>query len=167
MSAIISDCGTYRYLLKRHTSDVLPPLPPEHYRGVLFIMLNPSTADATTNDATIVRCMGFARRWGYERMEVTNLFAYRSTDPANLKIGRTRDEAIGPYCNQYILEAAARADLIVCAWGVHGGLYERDVEVVDLLRDYRLHALKSTRWGKPAHPLYMRSDLNPIRFPFV
>ena len=84
-TAVISGCGTYRYLLTRRAG------PGE--RAAAFILLNPSTADAATDDPTIRRCLGFARRWGCGRFFVLNLFAFRATYPAEL---RWADDPIGP-----------------------------------------------------------------------
>lgn len=106
--AQFSPCAKYRYLLTR-----------EGLGGTgtcLFIMLNPSTADAMVDDATIRRCSGFAQRWGYARLEVANIYAYRSTDPRAL---RDLADPVGPENDQYIAEAVARADKVVCAWGAH------------------------------------------------
>lgn len=100
MSAIISDCGTYRYLLTRATGVTLFE---SQARTVNFIMLNPSTADATADDPTIRRCIRFAMAWDYERLVVTNLFAFRATDPGDLRFAK---DPIGPENDRHIIEAA-------------------------------------------------------------
>ena len=79
MSAIISPCGTYRYLLKQVAESMSPMT-----STALFVMLNPSTADATLDDPTIRRCRGFAKLWDCNGLAVANLYALRSTDPAAL-----------------------------------------------------------------------------------
>src|SRR3954454_15761859 len=84
-NAVISACGRYRYLLSRQVGPGL--------RTATFIMLNPSTADATNDDPTIRRCIGFARQWGCGRLAVLNLFAVRATDPAEMK---RADDPVGP-----------------------------------------------------------------------
>src|SRR5581483_9586135 len=97
----------YRYSLARFFGD----------GGVVnFIMLNPSTADAETDDPTIRRCLGFAKAWGYGTLVVTNLFAYRATDPAELaKAG----DPVGPDNDTRLWSEAQLSDLVVCAWGNH------------------------------------------------
>ena len=109
-SAEISPCGLYRYSLTRKW---------EAWKGTVnFIMLNPSTADAQEDDPTIRRCIGFAKAWGYGGIVVTNLFAYRATNPKELK---KVDKPFGEHNHLYQLEAAViSSELTVCAWGAHG-----------------------------------------------
>ena len=95
MSAIISPCGRYRYVLKRNLPQAIRWVKP-----CLFVMLNPSVADAELDDPTIRRCIGFAKREGCTELTVVNLFAYRSTDPEGLLI-QTRDP-IGDMNDAYI-----------------------------------------------------------------
>lgn len=142
--------GAYRYSLSRSWRPQGP--------GVAFIMLNPSTADATRDDATIRRCIGFARAWGFGALEVVNLFAYRATRPEQL---RAAPNPVGPRNDRYLRAALARADTVVAAWGVHGGWRERDRAVLQLLRSESsasgtaLNCLGLTRQGHPRHPLYL------------
>ena len=144
--------GRYRFTLWRALPDG---------RGrVLFIKLNPSTADAPQGDPTNRRCIGFARAWGFARMDVVNLFALRSTHPADLR--RARDP-IGDRNDRTIAAAARRADLVVAAWGVHGALAARDRAVLALLADRPLHCLGVTRAGHPRHPLYLPAATRPVR----
>lgn len=152
--AYISQCTRYRYSLWRD-------LPPGD-GTVCFIMLNPSTATAWEDDPTIRRCIGFARRWGYARLMVVNLFAYRSTDPAALK---TAWEPVGPENDEQIVEAVSSADLTVCAWGQHGRLFGREAKVRELLAGYELTALRRAKNGSPCHPLYLPGALNPEPWP--
>jgi len=151
--AIISECGTYRYLLQRFWDARLETLN--------FIMLNPSTADANKNDATIRRCMGFARDLGFGSLEVTNLFALRSTDPKALK--RTKDP-VGPENDEHIISSAKVCQLTICAWGTHGVFHGRGAAVLKLLRDAGItpHALSFAAGGIPKHPLYLPGDLKPV-----
>ena len=121
-------------------------------------MLNPSTANATRNDPTIRRCIGFARAWGYERLVVTNLFGLRATLPAAL---RSAVDPIGPENDRHLRRAAVQADRIVCAWGVHGALGNRGAEVLTLLKGFRLEHLGLTRGGHPRHPLYLPAACQP------
>lgn len=134
---------------------------------VLFVMLNPSTADDERDDATIRRCRGFAREWRKTSLEVVNLFAMRSTDPLGL-LAVERAAAVGGLeNNRNILAACLRADRIVCAWGAHARLGElltsRAAAVVDLIRaeGHGLHVLGLAKNGQPLHPLRLRADLQP------
>ena len=120
---------------------------------MMFIGLNPSTADETVDDPTIRRCIGFADDRGYGRLAVANLFAYRATRPAVLK--RT-SRPIGVANNRWLLRLAAESNLCVAAWGNGGRHLGRDAEVVALLRG--LQCLGVTASGAPRHPLYVRRD---------
>jgi hypothetical protein len=149
----------YRYTLRRDWNDELEP--GHKRRGeALFIMLNPSTADAVRNDPTVAKCLRLARRWGYEAMEVRNIFALRSTDPQGL---RRVDDPVGPENDAAILECAARREtrLIVAAWGNHGLLVERGAQMTQMLRRLRrpVHAFSITKQQMPAHPLYQKECL--------
>ena len=148
--ARFSECGRYRYRLWRRWS---------HDPGMaLFVMLNPSTADGAQDDPTIRRCVAFAQRWGCGALSVVNLFAFRSTDPAGLL---TATDPVGPDNDEAIRQAAADASLVVMAWGAHAMAAERGRQVLPMLR--APHYLKLNRDGSPAHPLYLRSDLQPQR----
>lgn len=147
--ALFSDCKTWRYRLWRRWSDT---------PAALFIMLNPSTADETTNDPTVARCQKWARQWGYGAVEVCNLFAFRATDPEDM---RGAADPVGPDNDQHILAAAKAAGRVICAWGVHGGHLNRETAVVELLRGYDLYALGFTQAGQPRHPLYLPGHVQP------
>ncbi|MCA9774331.1 MAG: DUF1643 domain-containing protein, partial [Myxococcales bacterium] len=121
-SARFDATGTYRYGLIRLWDAARP--------RALFIMLNPSTADAEREDPTIRRCIGFARTWGFGSMEAVNLFAYRTTDPARLPL---HPAPIGPANDAAIARAAGRAGTIVLAWGHHGAGAARAADVLRLL----------------------------------
>jgi hypothetical protein len=139
--------GTYRYeLTRRWTSGSF----------VTWIMLNPSTADASTDDPTIRRCSGFARLWGFGAMAVVNLFALRATDPRELKAS---DDPVGPQNDDAIHDAVVKSRLTVAAWGAHGSLHDRAAEVVELVAELRpLYCLGQTRYGHPRHPLYLAAS---------
>lgn len=143
--ADFSICRRWRYRLWREWDDQLPVLN--------FIMLNPSTADETTNDATVERCYRRAVMQRYGKLIVTNLFAYRATDPDVMKAA---EDPVGPDNDAQILAAADEAGVIICAWGVDGGFRDRAKHVVSLLveKNYRLAALALTKDGHPKHPLY-------------
>lgn len=148
--ACISECGQYRYRLYRQWDESRP--------DVLFVMLNPSTADHRTDDRTITRCVGFARNWGYGGLLVGNLFALRSTDPAELY---KSDDPTGPYNDAALQDMAAQVDVIVAAWGNYGAFQNRGCEVLRMLPG-KCHALQLNKSGHPAHPLRLRSDLKPF-----
>jgi hypothetical protein len=153
--AVFSPCYRYRYVLTR-----------EWERGegnVNFIMLNPSTADASVDDPTIRRCIGFAQRWGYRTLTVTNLYGLRATDPREL---RRADDPIGPCNGEELANQARLASLVVCAWGNHGlsrGELVRRVLQATLSPFIRVSHLGLTHAGAPRHPLYLsaRTPLQP------
>lgn len=152
--AIIDQSGAYRYRLWR-TFDSGNGI-------VAFIMLNPSTADAEQTDPTLTRCMGFAKSWGYRRLEVVNLFAYRATDPKELL---KANDPIGPENDKYILEVVQSADMIVAAWGEKGKINRRNQQVVNILKPITdLHVLEMLKCGHPRHPLFAKSNIQPIKF---
>lgn len=125
-------------------------------------MLNPSTADATQDDPTIRRCIGFARDWGYGSLKVVNLFAFRATDPSILEGAA---DPIGPENDRHLVETCQQADLVVAAWGNYGRLLGRDRQVVALLASHsEIMCLGSTKCGNPRHPLYVRGDTQPMPF---
>jgi hypothetical protein len=147
--AILSDCQQYRYALWRIWAADRPT--------VLFIGLNPSTADATSDDPTLRRCVGFARDWGYGGLYLLNLFAYRATDPARL---RQAADPVGPANDAWLRQVAATAGLAVAAWGNHGSYRQRNQAVQRIIPT--LHQLKTTKRGNPAHPLYLPRGLRPV-----
>ncbi len=149
--AIFSPCRTWRYVLWRVWDDTLPK--------VAFIGLNPSTADETQDDPTIRRCIGYARAWGYGGIRMLNLFAFRATDPKDLKAA---PEPIGPENNWRLILWCESAQLRVAAWGAHGAYKSRGAEVRSMLWKLNLHHLGLTKDGNPKHPLYLRADLKPI-----
>jgi hypothetical protein len=130
---------------------------------VNFLMLNPSTADESVLDPTVRRCMGFARAWGMGACEVTNVFAYRSTDPAAL---RGALDPVGPGNDEAIVDAAGQAVFTVAAWGTHAELGGRNARVLELLRGggVDVRALRVTAGGHPGHPLYLSAACTPVVF---
>ena len=123
---------------------------------IMFLMLNPSTADAVKNDPTVKRCERRAESLGYGCLMVGNLFAFRSTDPDALQTAR---DPVGPRNDAALLEMSREADTIVCAWGGQAGRLgaERAAYVKSLLRGRELHYLKMSN-GVPWHPLYIGYD---------
>lgn len=155
MGAIISPCGKYRYYLQR-------PLEGKG-RRVVFVMLNPSTADAERDDPTIRRCLGFARREGASMLQVVNLFAYRATDP--LELLKQSDPA-GPENGGHLFAACTYPGaLVIAAWGA-GGTPEHSIRFQELARAWgvSLWCLGRTKDGSPKHPLYVKGTTQLERF---
>lgn len=147
--ATFSPCRTFRYTLWRSW---------EGGEGVvMFIGLNPSTADEIENDRTVNRCISFAKSWGYAGLCMTNLFAFRATKPA---VMLATPEPIGPENDRYLLECAAQSNLVVAAWGTNGAHMKRDDHVRQLIGN--LHYLHLTQDGDPGHPLYLPGNLKPV-----
>ena len=157
--AFFSEDGVYRYTLTRDPDLVRRELP-----SILWIMLNPSTADAQKDDPTIRRCRAFAGAWGYGRVEICNIFALRSTDPNQLY--RAVDP-IGPDNDFHIAAAVGRAGgHVVAAWGTHAKLGDRDRAVMMLLRGLGVRpvCLGVNQDGTPRHPLYVASSTFPALY---
>ncbi len=146
-SAQFSKCRQYRYTVTRewNTGDS---------QRVAFIGLNPSTADAETDDPTIRRCIQFAKNWGYSGMIMINLFAYRSTDPKKLI---SVDDPVGPNNNYWLIKLASEASCTVAAWGGGGDINNRGRNVAVILKraGIDLKCLGTTKNGQPRHPLYL------------
>lgn len=151
--AVISACGEYRYFLRRRVG--------KSSKTLAFIMLNPSTADASTDDPTIRRCRGFCSTLGYGELRVVNLFALRATDPSEL---RRAKNPVGIENLEYIKKTVQNSDMTICAWGVKGSFMNQDRKIFELLKDNKLYTLKVTKNGHPCHPLYLKSDLKPVLF---
>lgn len=149
--AAFSRCGRYRYKLWRQWS--ADP-------GVLFLLLNPSTADAVSNDATIERCERRARTMGFGALLVANLFAHRSTDPGALYVV---DDPVGQDNDRAILELANAASMVVCGWGKHGALHRRGEAVLQMLvqAGHEPYMLQLNKDGTPKHPLYVSYAVQP------
>lgn len=152
--ADISTCGLYRYRLWRKWDDG-PTL--------TGIFLNPSKADASINDPTVTRFIERAKRMGFGGIQVLNIFAFRSTDPKQLK--KTPDP-IGPLNNKIIAQYCTEPGMVICGWGSHGTYLNRDVEVKGLIHraGIKIHVLKLTKQGQPGHPLYIGYDIQPKEF---
>lgn len=148
-TATLSRSRIYRYTLWRRWSD--------GSRYVNFICLNPSTADESVDDPTVRKCVKFARSWGYDALCITNLFAYRATDP---KVLKKFSNPIGYGNNRHLLIVAKDASLIVAAWSQYGGFMHRSTAVRRLLQRFDLHYLRITN-GEPWHPLYLPDRTRP------
>lgn len=141
-----SDCERYRYSLTRTWNSA--------ERRMLFVMLNPSTATEIQNDPTVERCERRARHLGYGAFRVTNIFAWRATDPRDL---RAAVEPNGADNDKALVEGAEWAHDIIAAWGVHGAHLDRGQTVAGLLRSTGkpLFHLGLSKQGHPRHPLYL------------
>jgi hypothetical protein len=151
--ATLSPCGLYRYSLWRKWDESQPLC--------TWIMLNPSTADASKDDPTIRRCIGYSKRWGFGGLLVANLFALRATDP---RVLQTAPDPVGPENDAYLLNAASNTAKVVCAWGNWGDLRGRSEAVCRLLQGVPLYRLGLTELGEPSHPLYLPSSLEPVPY---
>jgi hypothetical protein len=125
----------------------------------MFIGLNPSTADESTDDPTLTRCINFAKSWGYGGVCMANLFAFRATDPSDMKAA---EDPAGARNNHWLKRLAADSDLIIAAWGNDGSYLQRSKQVREILPG--MHCLKLNKSGEPAHPLYQKANLRPIPF---
>lgn len=146
--AVLSDDEVYRYTLRRTWGSG---------KAALWIMLNPSTADALVDDPTITRVMEFSRRWGFGSATVINLFALRATDPKELT---RHPDPVGPDNDAHIRGLNLGTDLTIVAWGAHRIAAKRAQQIEPLL--YQPQCLGTNKDGSPKHPLYLRSD-TPLR----
>lgn len=154
--AVLSADGRFRYMLTREWQI--------EKRSVVWIMLNPSTADHKINDPTIRKIIAYSKRWGYDRLDVANLFGFRTPDPRLL--AREKDP-VGAENDFWLRFAVERSDLVVCAWGSRGTLNGRATIVRRILREMgvtpsMLRANPSS--GEPGHPLYLPGKLEPVPF---
>jgi hypothetical protein len=150
-TAIFSECRRYRYVLGRKW-DISRP-------AVLFVALNPSTADADRDDATVRRCVGFARTWGFGSLIIANLFAFRSTDPRLLD---QVPDPVGPRNDHWLKRLSEGASLTIAAWGIHGQIGNRADEILPRLT--KVHHLGLTKDGHPRHPLYLPASTSPTSY---
>lgn len=152
--AELSDCGKYRYSLHRIWNEDLPK--------VMFIMLNPSKADADVDDPTIRRCIGFAKSWGYGGLYVGNLFAYRDTNPKGL-FGAI--DPVGMENDYYLALISGECKIAVCAWGNSPIIKRINPEHKPLSNiKIPLHYIDLSKDGTPKHPLYLKGDLKPQQY---
>lgn len=164
-TAGLSDCGRYRYWLRRQWDDARPTL--------CWVMLNPSTADAQQDDPTIRRCCRFAWDWGFGAISVFNLFSWRATDPQALLAARAAGENIVGAKTDVVIREGVRHRRVICAWGAFGSEKPeamgrvRAMEVLRLLRDSQaltIECLDRTGDGSPRHPLYVAATTQPTGY---
>lgn len=147
--AIFSEDDRYRYTLRRRWEG--------DKESVLFMMLNPSTADAMEDDPTIRRCIGFAKHWGFGGLIVWNLYALRATNPNELLAAA---DPVGPENDVYLPSLLAASGYVVAAWGVNPNLAcsDRDESALCRLIDVDVYCLGRWGNGQPRHPLYVPAN---------
>ncbi len=146
--AELSNCRNYRFALWRTWDETKP--------FAMIIGLNPSTADEVKNDPTIIRCINFAKSWGYGGICMANLFAYRATNPNEMKL---QSDPVGVDNDDWLVKLAKDAGIVIAAWGNNGSYLNRSNVVIKMLPN--LHYLKMNKSGEPAHPLYLKAELTP------
>jgi hypothetical protein len=154
--ATISSCGNYRYVLRRYWAAKMP--------SIGIVCLNPSTADAQTDDATVTKCLKLAKFWGYGGIVLVNLFAWRSKDKNEI---RRVTDPVGPDNDSTIRTTLAAVDGILAAWGNDGIYLGRSAAVRAILTTLKksVFCIKLNNTGEPVHPLYQsdRSQLQLMR----
>lgn len=160
-AAEFSPCGKYRYVLRRYVEDALPKQSPQ---TLLWVMLNPSTADVMNDDPTIRKCIKFALRWGFHQMHVVNLYAWRSPHPDDLVKAQIASQAdiVGPKTDEHIVREIVHAQAVVVAWG-DAVIEQRRAEQILMLIETPL-CLGWTKQLNPRHPLW--ADITTPLIPF-
>lgn len=155
---IFSEDRVYRYALWREFGGYLiwEGVNKQKEGYVQFIGLNPSTADETVDDQTIRVCQGFAKRWGYGAMCMTNLFAFRATNP---RVMMQHAAPIGKDNDAWLQSIAKEASLIIACWGTEGIHLGRNVAVRCMIAG--LHHIGLSKNGHPRHPLRICTDVRP------
>lgn len=153
--ATFTECGRWRYRLWRAWDESLP--------RCVFVMLNPSVANAVSLDPTVRRCVTFAKKWGCGSLDVVNIFAWVDGDPKGLL---SSPDPVGPDNDRHIIQAARGAKFVISAWSGWASLHGRGAHVELLLRRHGipLWCLGKTGDGHPRHPLYMKGDAVPVPF---
>ena len=159
--AELSEDGIYRYSLTRCWDEQLPT--------ILWVMLNPSRADASRDDNTITRCINFSRSWGYGSLEVGNLFALRTPNPIELM---GHPDPVGPLNDEWLKRMVGRCDMVIAAWGEPKIpiLFSRIDQVMPLLGPevYAVNASDRpllTAGGEPRHPRILPISAKPKPLP--
>ncbi len=150
--ARFSDCEKYRYTLTRTW---------DSSKGkIVFIGLNPSTADEMKNDPTVTRMINFAKSWGYGTISVCNIFAYRATFPEDLK---KQQDPVGPETDKWLKSEINSADKVVAAWGNHGKFNNRSSEIRKIISNNEIYSFGNTNLLEPKHVLYLKSSSQIIK----
>jgi hypothetical protein len=148
-TAEFSECTKYRFALWRTWNDSKP--------YVMFVGLNPSTANEATDDPTLTRCINYAKSWGFGGVCMANIFAYSATKPSDMKAAK---DPVGSGNNEWLQRLSNEAGMVVAAWGNNGSFLGRSKQVKELPPN--LHCLKLNNSGEPAHPLYQKPDIEPV-----
>jgi hypothetical protein len=151
--AEFSPCRLYRYALWREWEECCPS------NRIAFVGLNPSTADEVADDPTIRRCIGFAKSWDYGGLVMLNAYAFRATDPKEMKRAL---EPIGPENDAKLAHYTRQCDAVIAAWGTHCSV-SRAVRVCEVI-GRRIDCLGKTKDGAPKHPLYLAANTRPQLF---
>lgn len=158
--ATISDCGLYRYHLWRMWDECLPTM--------IFVMQNPSTADANDDDPTIRKCLGYARRDGFGSISVRNVFALRATDERELL---THPDPVGSLNEENLLACrnVSMMTRLVVAWGnrLHKRLNRHYQNAANICAMQGAYCLGTNKSGEPKHPLFLHGDTPIVAWKMV
>lgn len=166
--AVFDKAGIYRTFLMRRLRDPDPQRSDDAAPdAVLFIMLNPSTANGDDDDPTVRACVAMAKQWTVDEVWIVNLFALVATDPRTLK---GHPDPVGPATDAELVDKLRRANMVICAWGSHASEVDptRAAKVRALLREHapsKSFALVINRDGSPRHPLYVKRTQALVRYP--
>ncbi len=149
--AIFSEDNIHRYALIHEWELDRPSL--------MIISLNPSAEDGELNNPTIRRCIGFAKRWGFGRLFITNLFSFKTSSPKDLF---NSENPIGNKNDYWLKKLSKKVDKVVLAYGNHGKFKNRHEEILKIIHDP--YCIKKSKTGMPMHPLYLKYTEEPIRF---
>ena len=153
--------GEYRYSLIREWDE-------SNQKRVVFVLLNPSTADGVGEDQTTKVCIEFAKRWGCGSLQIVNLFAYRATDPSDLKNVKDYNRMVGEHNYHFIQNALKSANKIVVAWGEHGKIQKRymDESLKSLFSNFPLYCFREIANNQPKHPLGVDYNTPLVEYTF-
>lgn len=166
-STIFSSDRKWRYTLWRDftigSCDMFSKPKPHAGQFTQFLCLNPSTADETIDDPTVRRCINFSKLWGYDGFCMTNIFAWRDTDPKGMM---AQPDPVGCDNDMWISKIAKETGIIICAWGTHGKFMSRDKRIKEILVPFKdkVFCLGINSDGSPRHPLYISSFFKPKPF---
>lgn len=149
-TATYSSCERYRYRL---TIEWEPGM-----ELAAVIGLNPSTATEREDDNTVRRVKNWARQNGYGGFHMLNAYAFRSTDPKRLW---KTESPVGRFNDEWIVDLATSADVVVCCWGGNIKL-PREEQILELLKNVNPQCFSTTKAGRPGHPLYLPSPLTAV-----
>jgi hypothetical protein len=161
---VFSKDRRYRYVLThdwRDFSDCPHLIPIDDRKSITWIGLNPSTADENQLDPTLRRVKGFSQAWGFNTFHMVNLFAYRATDPGDMK---EAVDPVGPENDHWIYDSCSNSELTIVCWGSHGGFKNRSKDVMEHLSGMKLRCMGFTKEKHPKHPLYLSLKTAPVLF---